>query len=1356
MTSTAIEATGDRPLVLLPIRLETRYTDDRQALRVRIFPDEIHIDALEPQLTADEMAAGEAYWRAVWAGSSDEEALAALSRSIQPRRAAWILEQVRPANPADRPQPPARSPVPSFLPFASLDSHPPMARGLPDFFVAVLVADETVAATVGGRPVPRELPIGPMPGQRLTVDADGLSLGEGTRWLVDYDEAVDVGMAITVPSPAGVEGRPLRLFVFGVRGDGSGGFELDALMRAHLFATGLELLEVGTPTNNTETDRSAWRRDSVPIPRPNEPPVEDPDADGALLSRSLGLLASVFRGVPGADRRSQSLARAARTALWPATFGTFLDSVVDLHLDGTPILSDETREWLRDTYQGPVSGRGPLPPLRIGRQPYGVLPVVMTRRLDGQSADVLGVPRHVQNILHKARLDLSANQTPTAFTDLLGVLGSAPMLMGLRMRAILPNLDQLLAPIVVDPFGFGGTAPSGAIQAQNMVAQEYGLNFGRLGEVQFGSVTRPLLLPLVHDSDSAYLAALRADQPRTIASVLQGLLELGRQTEAWPQIAALGDMQPPSEWPAPDDAEALQRTAAELAAQNGIVGTSQLSTYQPIPSLVPDMPHLAEAQRQGNQAMADQALQVWARAGYRSLGFDEAAAELTAAPADQRQIAVAEALDCVSHRLDAWITSMATERLGVIRTGAPSGLTLGAYGWLDEVPSAQARATKPGGYIHAPSQTQAVTAGVLRSANLAHADSGAFAVDLTSERVRTGLQILDAVRQGQSLSAVIGFRVERAFADAGLARFIFSLRVLAPNTSAGSADQSLAFPASVVDGVRLLELPRAGIYDALATPPPQNPYLADHWDPPEEGELDSVLDQAASAYDAAADLMLAEGVHQLVSGNLSRASTLLDAAGAGRVAPPDPEFPRTPTLGVHLTHRVLTLMGAGVSPLPGWATDAPRAQAEPRLEHWAQSRLGPASSIAVRPGVTLDSFGPCALDVVYAASDPPSLERWLLSLDPAAELDQLLPVVDTAVALRAVVASARPVTADQLRSPREDSASRAEDLPELAARLRAAMQRLAGVSELGGAAQRRLLTGYGIDLADPEVALREAERRAEHAGPLLATEQTSLDLLGEVAEALFGPGFVVLPLLVAGANVDGFATALDRTAASQSQIRGFLRDASTVREALAPYTSTLLYADVAGRSVPLRIAQLSRTADATSGWAALPFGPANPPPEAPVTNLIVESTPGLTGMQPLAGLLVDEWLEVVPRQRLLSALSPDQPQPDRRPAMLASGVAVHADAPGARPPQSILVAVTPDGGNWSTELLTATLADTLQLAQLRLVTLERSFRLGWVLPAMLYPAFSVHGERILDFKSLTERQTDVPVPFVKETEQSGP
>src|SRR4051794_21354397 len=35
------------PLALFPVRLETRYTPDRAALRVRIYPDDVHIDALD-------------------------------------------------------------------------------------------------------------------------------------------------------------------------------------------------------------------------------------------------------------------------------------------------------------------------------------------------------------------------------------------------------------------------------------------------------------------------------------------------------------------------------------------------------------------------------------------------------------------------------------------------------------------------------------------------------------------------------------------------------------------------------------------------------------------------------------------------------------------------------------------------------------------------------------------------------------------------------------------------------------------------------------------------------------------------------------------------------------------------------------------------------------------------------------------------------------------------------------------------------------------------------------------------------------------------------------------------------------
>ena len=61
---------GDLPLVLLPIRLETRFfmlPAGGAELRVRVFPDKIHLDSHEIDLTADEQTWGQHYWRQDWA-----------------------------------------------------------------------------------------------------------------------------------------------------------------------------------------------------------------------------------------------------------------------------------------------------------------------------------------------------------------------------------------------------------------------------------------------------------------------------------------------------------------------------------------------------------------------------------------------------------------------------------------------------------------------------------------------------------------------------------------------------------------------------------------------------------------------------------------------------------------------------------------------------------------------------------------------------------------------------------------------------------------------------------------------------------------------------------------------------------------------------------------------------------------------------------------------------------------------------------------------------------------------------------------------------------------------------------------
>ncbi|HEY7077908.1 MAG TPA: hypothetical protein VH418_21170, partial [Solirubrobacteraceae bacterium] len=101
------------------------------------------------------------------------------------------------------------------------------------------------------------------------------------------------------------------------------------------------------------------------------------------------------------------------------------------------------------------------------------------------------------------------------------------------------------------------------------------------------------------------------------------------------------------------------------------------------------------------------------------------------------------------------------------------------------------------GYIHAPSLGQAATAAVLRSGHLAHrreVDSP-FAIDLSSRRTKLALDLLDGVRQGQPLGALLGYRFERGLHESHpgleLDRYIAVLRALAPLDDSTQAEAEL-------------------------------------------------------------------------------------------------------------------------------------------------------------------------------------------------------------------------------------------------------------------------------------------------------------------------------------------------------------------------------------------------------------------------------------------------------------------------------------------------------------------------------------------------------------------------------------
>ena len=131
-------------------------------------------------------------------------------------------------------------------------------NALPDRWIALGYRDNERRFAVLGKPIPDVLAVGPDP---AAAGDPAAPLGAEAQWLVDFDRAVDRGMAFRIPLTLADAGGFDRLLVLGVRatGDGAeGARRLTGLLDAHHYTDGLALAAPGTPTNNTDDTRSAW------------------------------------------------------------------------------------------------------------------------------------------------------------------------------------------------------------------------------------------------------------------------------------------------------------------------------------------------------------------------------------------------------------------------------------------------------------------------------------------------------------------------------------------------------------------------------------------------------------------------------------------------------------------------------------------------------------------------------------------------------------------------------------------------------------------------------------------------------------------------------------------------------------------------------------------------------------------------------------------------------------------------------------------------------------------------------------------------------------------------------------------
>ncbi len=1023
---TLVGQMSDRyPTLLFPVKIETKFknTASGPELWVRIFPDDIAVHTHEELLTEEEFAQGKIYWTNTFIATDDaamQTAWDVLSTLSGPNRAAWIVKSTRPENldasPASADDLLFKQPTEFKSASWTIAPH---VKIMPDKFVATGYSGGKIVFEQEGTRIPADLQLAPDPEEESLQLSRDKQTGEITKsqklsWMFDFHAAEANGMAMRIKLDATTASTGIdRLVVLGLRvsaGPAASAALVEELIDNHHYSTsGFSFLQQGTPTNNTEDASSGYNTsgfenetsyDAETSNLFSETTVASEQTDGQRFADLLGLRYDHFYHITNSNLKDYHEARLMNTALWPATLGYFMSEMMH------PLFNESTIGLTRNFFKTHVTGRGPLPAIRVANQPYGILPVSHFGKWKWSSMET-GKQSAYYEQLHTALLKLQeswdlmaervdyAGKSGDPFELLMSIIGLTPGSVEFYQRI---GTDDSLTWNYLSMQDPNAAAEWDSLfkDFRNTILRNLGstgTELPKIADVTFFNSQYKLSGALIDEqplSEESRIAAYDGTN-----NYIDWLLNSSTQTITREKFtdAEGNEINPPTAmlylllrnaylqqtW---NDVHRLFLTSQVITKPVKEESTVNISS-KPAPTKMDylnadvgkTLPELGITQSITAGDFITKKMSIATSAETNEL--TDALIDLSKLPTARLERLLTEHLDTCSYRLDAWQTAFYTKRIEALRSqtagsqDTSEGIYIGAFGWAEDIrpdtakkiadsSDIPANLREPGkgvvyenrnngGYIHGVSLNHALTGAVLRSAYLAHADednADEMSVNLSSSRVRKALYYQDGIRNGQSLGALLGYQLERGLHENHspllLDQYIYVLREAFP---------LIRSELEVVEPSTAETIGASNVVDGSALVQAYKaktyPYGVSGLPGATSSEGKAIiaeLDALADALDAVGDLSLAESVYQVVQGNFERAGAVMKSVAEGKF-PPEPQIVNTPRRGEMITNRVHLHLDVNPS-YTEWGTSfGPQASTEKGLNKWLGEMIGDPSKI---------------------------------------------------------------------------------------------------------------------------------------------------------------------------------------------------------------------------------------------------------------------------------------------------------------------------------------------------------------------------------------------------------------------------